>query len=332
MYKILLGAILCCSGMITRGQLTVEETGLFVKEGTILSVDRLLLTPSTDMLIQNNTISVSAVPVPSPTPGSNGSIERVYHFSDIVQYEGTLGIRYLADELNGNSATQLVLIYQDQANQFIVTNLATQTAVEEYVEGNTTGAVTLKKITAVNAGVALPVKLVSFTATAENDKARIEWKTTMELNVSHFEVERATDGIDFSKLLTLQSTGNENTGADYKGYDEEPLSGWNYYRLKTIDKDGSAAYSSIARLFFENVSQVSLFPNPASATIALSMNAGRAGKDVYTIVDITGKKLMEKTVILERGTNRFTIDVSTLRAGTYILYMQSGYVGKLVKQ
>ncbi|MBX2921339.1 MAG: T9SS type A sorting domain-containing protein [Chitinophagaceae bacterium] len=103
------------------------------------------------------------------------------------------------------------------------------------------------------------------------------------------------------------------------------------YRLKTTDKDGSVAYSSIARLFFENISQVSLFPNPASSAITLSMNAARAGKDLYTIVDMTGKKLMEKTIVLERGANRITIDLSTLRSGTYILYTQSGFAGKLVK-
>nr|WP_287424193.1 hypothetical protein [Candidatus Brachybacter algidus] len=44
----------------------------------------------------------------------------------------------------------------------------------------------------------LPVKLTAFTAILNNNKVDLKWTTASEVNVSHFVVEKSTDGINYS--------------------------------------------------------------------------------------------------------------------------------------
>ena len=44
----------------------------------------------------------------------------------------------------------------------------------------------------------LPVRIVDFGAVYANDKVNVKWTTTFELNNDHFEVERSTDGVNFT--------------------------------------------------------------------------------------------------------------------------------------
>ena len=48
--------------------------------------------------------------------------------------------------------------------------------------------------------ITLPLHLIGFNAWLENEKAQLKWITDNEENVSHFEIERSTDGADFAAI------------------------------------------------------------------------------------------------------------------------------------
>jgi len=64
--------------------------------------------------------------------------------------------------------------------------------------------------TACNDDVALPVEFISHTATMQGDNILIEWSTAMELNNSHFEVQKFIANT-FVTIATVQGNGTTRT-------------------------------------------------------------------------------------------------------------------------
>ena len=115
----------------------------------------------------------------------------------------------------------------------------------------------------------LPVKLINFVAQLESNVARLAWSTAQEENSDYFEVEHSIDAKHWTVLGRVNAEGESSAHKDY-GYEHADLNGgFNYYRLKMVDKDGTFAMSSIRTLQFDNSGHVSLYPNPASDRFVL---------------------------------------------------------------
>src|SRR5690606_32564835 len=48
----------------------------------------------------------------------------------------------------------------------------------------------------------------------------------------------------------------------YEFVHDQPVLGWNYYRLKQIDFDGKFEYSRLIPVFADDLPRVEIFPNP----------------------------------------------------------------------
>ncbi|HRG07082.1 MAG TPA: hypothetical protein PLJ08_00780, partial [Cyclobacteriaceae bacterium] len=81
----------------------------------------------------------------------------------------------------------------------------------------------------------LPVELLSFTATAENEKVNLKWVTASELNNDFFTVQHSTDGVEFTSLGNVNGQGTKQSATTYNFVDDSPMAGINYYRLKQTD-------------------------------------------------------------------------------------------------
>lgn len=94
----------------------------------------------------------------------------------------------------------------------------------------------------------LPIKLVSFTAQKTGiSKTLLRWQTSSEINASHYEVERSTDGMSFSPLERIAAQNRQGTH-DYNFTDKFAKNGINFYRLKMVDIDGTFVYSKIEKV------------------------------------------------------------------------------------
>ena len=104
---------------------------------------------------------------------------------------------------------------------------------------------------ASNASVnTVPVKPAAFTAAVNNNnsnKIDLKWSTEIETNLSHFIVERSTDGINFSDAALVFAYGNTTSKSDYSFPDNisRVLSGSVYYRVISISDNGKAVYSDV---------------------------------------------------------------------------------------
>lgn len=82
----------------------------------------------------------------------------------------------------------------------------------------------------------LPVELASFTVTVHEDYNEIGWTTLMEVNSSHFELEKSEDGVIWNHIRTIPSN-NTSTISGYTVIDQEESTC--FYRLTQFDYDGS---------------------------------------------------------------------------------------------
>ncbi|MEM9325103.1 MAG: DUF2341 domain-containing protein [Bacteroidota bacterium] len=111
--------------------------------------------------------------------------------------------------------------------------------------------------------VALPVELISFEGTREENGVLLQWSTATEIENDYWTVERSLDGNQFEVITTLAGNGTTETRVDYEFVDTRPLAGHLYYRLQQTDFDGSFSYSPIV-LVEDGVArspQVSVSPN-----------------------------------------------------------------------
>ncbi|MBL0065748.1 MAG: T9SS type A sorting domain-containing protein [Bacteroidetes bacterium] len=93
--------------------------------------------------------------------------------------------------------------------------------------------------------VPLPVELLSFTGTVDDNRILLRWNTASEINNDYFVIEKSLNGIEFEKIAEIEGAGNSTSLIDYSFIDQHPFSGINYFRLKQTDFDGAFQYSDI---------------------------------------------------------------------------------------
>ena len=105
-------------------------------------------------------------------------------------------------------------------------------------------------------GGPLPLTLLEFNARQVHNKTALSWQTATEVNTALFEIERSASSefIKIGEVKAMNQAGQHN----YSVYDEQPLQGSNYYRLRMVDIDGSFTYSKVARVDFNTIEQVQL--------------------------------------------------------------------------
>jgi Secretion system C-terminal sorting domain len=171
----------------------------------------------------------------------------------------------------------------------------------------------------------LPVTLSFFGVVGKDHKATASWTTETEINHDRFELERSFDNINFKTVALILGPKSENgTSKNYEYTDKSAeLSGKKvaYYRLKQIDIDGKATYSTIKLARFEGnpVSQVQVSPNPFMEKLNLKFVTEESGKAEVRITNAAGQTLLSKQSTIIKGYNNIQIEgLNGLASGMYI--------------
>jgi hypothetical protein len=172
--------------------------------------------------------------------------------------------------------------------------------------------------------IPLPVKLTGFAAAIDDNVAILNWETAEELNFSHFEIERSSNGTDYSTIGVEFSNGGSATAAQYVFPDNlSTVSGAVfYYRLKMIDNDDAYTYSPVVLVRKENgvVNGLSVFPNPVVGnTMQVKMNFAARTTIELRIIDLNGRILAKQIQAVYSGNNSIPLRLPALQTGSYIL-------------
>jgi hypothetical protein len=161
----------------------------------------------------------------------------------------------------------------------------------------------------------LPVTLVDFKANKQDKTVLLRWVTTDEVNSQKYEVERSFDGSNFYRIGTVPSNNLMGTN-NYSLTDNSPSEGWNYYRLKMIDKDGSFEYSSIQSVNFSGVDGIFVMaPNPSREFTIIQFKKPVKKAEII-LFDVNGRQIIRNTI---NGTGLISYRLNTvgLPGGTY---------------
>lgn len=173
----------------------------------------------------------------------------------------------------------------------------------------------------LNSFVVLPVTVTNFNGRNNGHTNILTWVVENEVNLSRYELQRSINGRDFSTIAVLNATGSRN----YEHTDADIKSPVYFYRLKSIDIDGTYSYSSILKLNgpVKNTSMMAT-PNPFGNTMKLAIASPVKEMAALVLTDLSGKTILQKNVNLLQGVNTIEIDqLQSLAAGTYILNLVS---------
>ncbi len=161
----------------------------------------------------------------------------------------------------------------------------------------------------------LPIKSIALQAMEVNGEVKILWQTINEINTASFTTQHSIDGITYNEIDTKAAVGEGDNS--YSLLDKSPIGGINYYRLKSIDKDGSFSYSKVASVqIVASRYEIVVVPNPAKEKVIVKGNHIISVK----VVDNMGRVL--KNVSFKDVSNPI-LSLTGMAAGVYHLRVQT---------
>lgn len=184
---------------------------------------------------------------------------------------------------------------------------------------------------------ALALHLINFTATKSAGSIQTAWIVENEADYTKFTLLKSTDGITFSAIDSLISSGV----GTYSFTDANPKN-QNYYKLKLTDVAGNITFSSVVPVMYSSTTKpaggFTVYPNPTNNTISIAVNqatiatSGLQGASLTAnaasstgqtydirITNMTGEVLKTVTAVAGNWQN----NVSSLLPGTYIIQVMN---------
>jgi len=261
--------------------------------------------------------------------GNPGATSRV-RLLDITN-TGTLGggtnnnTYWFITTNNAGDVTDYAALYYAKAG---ISSLGTYSSLDQYVETDPT--------------VPLPIALLSFSGYKDGAINQLRWTTGTEQNNAGFEVQRSPDGVSYSPIgfvNSLANGGNSSNQLNYTFADNNVSGSKQFYRLRQVDISGRSKLSNIILIRSDKPAVLTIngmFPNPATTMLNLMVGSPARDKISVVITDISGKTVMQQSLIVETGNNTLPVNISTLAGGTYIVKMISSdgevTTGKFVKR
>ena len=172
--------------------------------------------------------------------------------------------------------------------------IETNTEYEWYVTVSDGENIITSPIRSFISGGIIPVRLLDFNATVENNQVKLKWNTASENNSKQFDIERSRDGKHFARISTVNAKGTSNTIAHYNDVDVSPFRGTSYYRLKQIDINGGFIYSPIERVNLY-AKGIEVYPNPVTGSeININFLEETKGTLEVKVFDVNGKLRMTR--------------------------------------
>ncbi len=187
-----------------------------------------------------------------------------------------------------------------------------------------TGGPSIKNM-ALNGAVILPLTMLEFSGKTVNNNGVISWKTTDEDNTHSFDIERSTDGRNYTAAGTVAAVNQP--GVHQYSFTDNNITAFGtrivYYRLKQIDIDGHFTYSKIIALTTDNEGGlIILYPNPVINEANITITINRPERVVGRIMDNSGRIVKQQQWNIGAGSTSLTMDVKGLAKGFYSLELK----------
>lgn len=149
----------------------------------------------------------------------------------------------------------------------------------------------------------LPVIFTSIKGYQHGPHINIEWKVDNEINMRQYHIEKSTNGFLFTSIGIKEVAANNAASSVYFFEDKNPVDGYNYYRIKSIDINGKTEYTNVIKVFINNMKQeISIFPNPVTdGMINLVFTNQPEGKYGIRLLNKKGQVILSRLIKHTKG-------------------------------
>jgi hypothetical protein len=170
----------------------------------------------------------------------------------------------------------------------------------------------------------LPVKFSGFTAKKVYDAVSLTWTVGIEENVAGYEVQKSTDGNSFSRIGFVAARGVSSYT-----YVDSKVNETAFYRVRSVDNDSKYIYSSILTLKGDQSDVVmKAFPSPVQSQLTVQHSSTTSNGKI-DVLSVDGR--LFKSIALAAGTQQTSVDLSSAKAGIYIVRLITGNTIQSIK-
>jgi Secretion system C-terminal sorting domain len=179
-----------------------------------------------------------------------------------------------------------------------------------------------------NNGDALPVKLLYVNAAPAGQQINVTWSTALEINNNGFEVERSTDGVNYTNLGFVQGHNNSTVTQSYAYADINAQANTvYYYRLNQIDNNGNSALSYVVSAEVTGGAALTIsdpMPNPATSASRIMLNSTVSMDINVKIYSVMGQMVSNMPLTVNAGDNIINLEIAALNSGNYNAVIEAG--------
>lgn len=169
----------------------------------------------------------------------------------------------------------------------------------------------------------LPAELIGISANGLQNHIAVRWDVASESNLSHYELERSEDAITFEGITNLDAFGttNQTQSYNFNDFDVRTFQTY-YYRVKSVDLDGSFEYSPVVSgslinpgAFNENA--ISLYPNPTQEEFMMSIFTDVDRSVSITMYNSVGQAIENSQLTIKSGNTVLKYNADQWAPGVY---------------
>lgn len=164
----------------------------------------------------------------------------------------------------------------------------------------------------------LPMEWIDFQvkSTATSNQLQLNWKIVENRAHKGYFIEYSYNGNTWEDLGYVTGNGRTDGEANYSYTMGKVFSGTVFFRVKQVELNGSANYSSVKKVNLNSSIDLKVWPNPATDLIQIN-TGNKTGK--ASIIDASGRII--KSITLSAGINR--ISVNDMNRGLYMVTFNS---------
>lgn len=162
-------------------------------------------------------------------------------------------------------------------------------------------------------------------STSSNGNSLI-WDIENEAGISHYEVLKSKDGLNFQLLNTVTSQGINASLNHYSSIDATPEIGWNYYQINTVKTNGDVISSPVKSIQYEpenDFLMLNCYPNPAKDNITISCFSKEQHTSSITIQNTEGKTVLNQSNHFSAGISSTQLAIDQLSKGIYFIQVNT---------
>ncbi|HEY0067737.1 MAG TPA: T9SS type A sorting domain-containing protein [Flavisolibacter sp.] len=201
-----------------------------------------------------------------------------------------------------------------------------------------TDGISIINLQVMDCGFPLDVQLLSFNARLQSGHGLLSWTTSQENEPFTFQIQKSTDGINFSTISTVNSLNRPQSETNYYTFrDPDAAGGKTWYRIAMVSSTSQKKFSRTI-LLTADVKDFDLInvANPFTGELSFDVASSKDAQVNAVLMTVDGVVLKKQTFTAYAGINSFGIkNLESLPAAVYLLQIQGRdktIVRKVVRQ